>query len=345
MLKRILRAGVCVLLLAMMGPRNARAQTPQPQIDSTPIYTICTLLVGGPVPPAGGDAIVTALSAAKLSAIEAAEFAENIAELQEKLKAAFHLEQLDVVSSYGDWMSPAREMVLEGGGSGLKLVVTSGGVTQYPDSEATVHRGDGTSYVTKRIGRKGAQYTFSLTSSGRILFQKEWSATPGMRTVIARQAESGGPLYFIVLSLPLPGVSMSTTFGMELQGTTVNVVTSERLISGTGGPGKGSGTGVGIGHELRAPKQLYAPQPTLSPDMRAARLKGPVILSGWIAADGGVQNIKVLKSVEGLDEIATAAFRQWRYEAPPLGSDGKPVPIQVTVVFPFRDEPEDDTLP
>jgi TonB family protein len=91
---------------------------------------------------------------------------------------------------------------------------------------------------------------------------------------------------------------------------------------------------------VRPPKLLASVQPTLSAEARAAGLKGPVILDGTIAPDGSVQNIKVLKSVEGLNDIAIAAFRQWRYEAPALDENGKPVEVRVTVAFPFRDEPQ-----
>jgi len=376
------RVLVCLFLCVAWGTAAALAQTPlQAQVDPTPIYTICTLLVGSALPaPANHEtatgAMVT-LANSTLSTLESAEYVEDLADLQEKLKAAFHLEQLDVVASYADWVAPGREMVLEGGGTGLKLVVTPVGTKGYAETGVVVHRGEGTSYSTKRQRADSTEYDLVLTSSGKSLLKKSWTVTSGTRTVLARQAEANGPLYFVVLTLPQPGVSMRTMWGVEMQGTgptspgsgTAGSVTMGGVAVGrSGGRSTGSGTGVGAGAPagvaggigsgrasgtgsasgsgtgvaLRAPKKLYGPQPTLSPEARAAGLKGPVILSGWIAADGTVQNIKVLKSVEGLNDLAIAAFRQWRYEPLPLDENGKPVPIQVTVVFSFADEPQDN---
>jgi TonB family protein len=342
---------------------------------------LCTLLVGS-VPPASTNqetvpgAMLTSANST-LSTLESAEYVENLADLQEKLKTAFHLDQLDIIGSYADWMAPGRQMVLEGGGTGLKLVVTPGVTKDYAETEVVVHRGDGTSYSTKRERAESTEYDLVLTSRGKLLLKKTWTVVPGTRTVLARQAEANGPVYFIILTLPQPGVSMRTTWGVEMQGAgptspgsgTVGRVTMGGVAVGrSGGRGTGSGTGVGAGVpagvtggtgsgrasgtggasgsgagvELRSPKRIYSVQPTLPAGARAAGLKGPVILSGTIASDGTVQNIQVLKSVEGLNDVAIAAFRQWRYEPPPLDENGKPVPIQVTVAFPFADEPQDD---
>jgi TonB family protein len=324
---RILRFAVAFVAVAAV---SARAQAPQPQIDPAPVYTICTLMVGGAPPSQAPQAMGMSMvfSTSKLSALEAAQYAENVAELQEKLKAAFRLDNVDVVSSFGDWMSPAREMVLEAPGGGPKLVVTARGVTEQPAGEP-VRNADGTITFVNRPGRKSANFTVRLTAGVGVVLEKPWPVTLGSRSILARQVEANGPLYFVVIAVPTPGVPMPTSLGWEFQDKTIGIVSS-----GVGG------SGVGAGGIVRPPRLLSSIQPTLSAEARAAGLKGPVILSGMIGPGGTVQNIKVLKGVEGLNDIAIAAFRQWRYEAPALDENGKPVDVQVAVAFPFRDEPQ-----
>lgn len=365
MFKTTCRISVCLILSVAAGVATARAQqAPQP-----PVYTICTLLVGSapaPVAPGaeGAQAMMTTLARASWSTLDLQQYSEDLAGLQEKLKSAFHVEQVDVISSYGDWMSPGREMILEGAGSGLKLVVTAGPVKDYTGSEVTVHRGDGTSYVTTRGNMVLGDYDLLLTQGDKTLLKKSSSIGPGMRSVFARQAEAGGPVYFIVLALPQPGGPMRTTWGWEFQGTSANgtsistrgsggvgkgsgsgsgsgagVTTSIASgISGGGASGAGAGIGAGSGQALRAPRQIRTVRPTLPPEARAAGLKGPVGMTGVIAADGSVQEIKVFRSVKGLDEAAVAAFKRWRYEPPSLDASGKPQRIQVTVMMTFQED-------
>lgn len=364
------------VLWILIASGSARAQSaPQPKTDSTPVYTICTLLVGVTAPNAEHQGVTASLSSSNLPALEAAQYAENLADLQEKLKATFRLERLEVVSSYADWMSPGREMILEEPGTNLKLVVTGEGATEAPPNTATVHRGDGTSYTTTLPLRKSAAYSLLLTSGDAILLKQPWSVVLSTRTVLARQVHLDGPIYFVVMAAPVPGTPMRTSIGIEAQAYRVSnperigAVMSGGVSGGTGGGqgqgqgsasgvgtgvasgagrstggGRASGTGVasgaGTGLELRAPKKLYAPQPTLTAEARAAGLKGPVILSGTIDENGKVRDIKVLRGVDGLNEIAIAAFRRWQYELPSPEEGAQPRTITITVAFPFKDEPD-----
>jgi TonB family protein len=369
---RILRLAVAFVAVAAV---SARAQTPQPQIDPAPVYTICTLMVGGVAPGQAPQTLrlMTALSTSKLSALEAAQYAENVAQLQEKLKAAFHLDNVDVVSSFGDWMSPGREMVLEAPGGGPKLSVKAEGVTEQPDWREGVRSADGSTTLVGRPGRKSANYNVHLTAGATVVLERPWPVALGSRSILARQVEANGPLYFVVIAVPTPGAPMPTSLGYEFQDKSNGIIASGAGLRGgvgggvAGGSGRGVAVGVGAGSGrgagggvgggtgagvagfqlktatsgfIRPPKLLSSIQPTLSAEARAAGLKGPVILSGTIGPDGTVQNIKVLKSVEALDDIAIAAFRQWRFEAPALDANGKPAEVRVTIAFPFRDEPQ-----
>jgi TonB family protein len=347
---------------------NARAQTPQPQIDQTPVYTICTLLVGTTAPGAEQQGVTMALSSAGFPALEAAQYAENLADLQEKLKATFRLDRLDVLTSFGDWMSPGREMVLEGPGTDLKLVVKAEGVTE--QTIGVPSRGaDGSVTFATTPGKKSANYGVRLTSGATVVLDRAWPVALGSRSILARQVTLNGAIYFIVIAAPLPGTPMRTSVGIQAQAYTIHQADKSGTASagatggtvggasgGTGGAVAGgvsgsasAGGGVaggitqmnigGAGGTIRPPKLIHSIQPTLPPEARAAGIKGPVILTGKIAPNGYVQDIKVTKGVDGLTDLAIAAFRQWRYEPPALDASGTPVTIQISVVFPFRDEP------
>ena len=319
MLKTTSRILVCLLLCAATGAATARAQTPQaqPQIDPTPVYTICTLLVGTATPGTEQQGVTMALSSSNLSALEAAQYAENLADLQEKLKATFRLDRVDVLSSFGDWMSPGRDMVLEAPGGGSKLVVTAQGVTEQSSGQPVRNR-DGSVTFVVRPGTKSANFNVRLTAGANVVFEKPWPVTLGSRSILARQAELNSPIYFIVIAAPIPGTPMHTNVGIEAQAYRVYQADRDAAAAARGvgvaiGGARSVGGGVagtvtqmktaGAGSVVRPPKLIHSIQPTLPADARAAGLKGPVILSGTIGPDGSIQNVKVLKSVEGLDDI------------------------------------------
>ena len=65
-----------------------------------------------------------------------------------------------------------------------------------------------------------------------------------------------------------------------------------------------------------------------------ARDEGLVILEAVIAADGRVQDVRVLRSKPLLDQAAVDAVRQWRFT--PTLLNGIPVPVIMTVTVNFE---------
>ncbi len=283
----------CALAL---GASWAAAQTPSQSSDNQATYTICTLLVGSPNVNTEPHALMMTLSRVHEQELNAAEAVEDLAGLVDKLQNTFRLPLVDVSGSFGDWLSPGRQMVIDAPAQNAKLVVTSSGGSKYQ-----------------------ARYHLKLTAGTTVVIDRDWFLPRGERTVLARQAEPNGPIYFVVVAVPASGAqSMKTTWGLELNSK--------------------SEDHKGMMGAARMPKKTHSVEPVLPPNARAAGLKGPVILTGTIGSDGYVTKIKVLKSVEGLDELAVAAFKQWRYE-PVLDDQGKPIPMQTTAVF-FKDEPD-----
>jgi protein TonB len=59
-----------------------------------------------------------------------------------------------------------------------------------------------------------------------------------------------------------------------------------------------------------------------------------VILEAVIAEDGRVRDVRVLRSIQLLDQAAIDAVRQWRFT--PTLLNGVPVPIVMTVTVNFE---------
>lgn len=90
----------------------------------------------------------------------------------------------------------------------------------------------------------------------------------------------------------------------------------------------------GCEHEATAPVLIRRVEPEYTKDARKGGLEGRVVLEAIIAADGSVENIRVLKSATySLDQFAMNAVRQWRYK-PALCGD-RPVRVYLTVTVTF----------
>ena len=116
------------------------------------------------------------------------------------------------------------------------------------------------------------------------------------------------------------------------------------LGRGTGsgvGEGTGGGTGGGVfrlGAGIQNPVLLREIKPTYTSDAMRAKIQGSVELEVVVLADGTVGDVKVTKSldrVNGLDQEAIKAAKQWRFR-PAMDREGKPVPVYVGLILDFR---------
>jgi protein TonB len=75
---------------------------------------------------------------------------------------------------------------------------------------------------------------------------------------------------------------------------------------------------------MEQPRRVLGRDPTFTPEARAARLSGDVLLKVCLNKAGGVADVKVIKGMPmGLTEAAVAAAKTWRYAPYKVG--GKPV--------------------
>ena len=93
---------------------------------------------------------------------------------------------------------------------------------------------------------------------------------------------------------------------------------------------------VRVGGQISPPKKTTHVNPVYPPIALAARKEGLVILEALIGEDGGVRDVRVLRSAPLFDEAAIVAVRQWRFS--PTLLNGEPVPVVMTVTVGFTVE-------
>ena len=92
---------------------------------------------------------------------------------------------------------------------------------------------------------------------------------------------------------------------------------------------------VRIGGQILVPRRINQVAPICPPALSAGA-GGIVILESTIGVDGMVKDIKVLRSVAGLDQSAIDAIRQWEFTPTRLNNVPVPVIMTVTVTFTTR---------
>ena len=91
---------------------------------------------------------------------------------------------------------------------------------------------------------------------------------------------------------------------------------------------------VRVGGNISPPRRVIDVAPVYPPIARAARVEGVVILEAVIGEDGGVRDVRVLRSIPLLDAAAVEAVRQWGFT--PTLLNGEPVPVVMTITVAFR---------
>jgi protein TonB len=104
------------------------------------------------------------------------------------------------------------------------------------------------------------------------------------------------------------------------------------VVGGTG-PGTGDEP-LRVGGDVKAPQLINRVEPSYPEAARKARMEGVVILEAIITANGNVEEVKVLKSMNPLlDAAATRAVQQWKYRPATLNGRAVRVYLTVTVTF------------
>jgi protein TonB len=84
---------------------------------------------------------------------------------------------------------------------------------------------------------------------------------------------------------------------------------------------------------MKAPVKTTDVAPVYPVIAKSAHVQGVVILEAVLSAQGGVDSVRVLRSIPLLDQAAVDAVQQWRFT--PALLNGQPVPVVMTVTVNF----------
>jgi protein TonB len=89
------------------------------------------------------------------------------------------------------------------------------------------------------------------------------------------------------------------------------------------------------GGDVEAPSVLERPEPSYPEYYRQLRLSGIVILECVIAANGSVDDVRVVKSLApDFDMAAADAVRRWKFS--PAMQDGRAIPVLFNLTINFK---------
>ena len=128
--------------------------------------------------------------------------------------------------------------------------------------------------------------------------------------------------------VPVDGVIGGTGLGESIGTGLVNIPTPPAP------PPARAPEPVRPGGHVKYPTKVHHVAPVYPRIAQEARVDGLVILEAIIAADGRVQDVRVLRSKPLLDQAAVDAVRQWRFT--PTLLNGIPVPVIMTVTVNFE---------
>jgi periplasmic protein TonB len=92
---------------------------------------------------------------------------------------------------------------------------------------------------------------------------------------------------------------------------------------------------VKMGPGATPPRVLQKTEPEYTPEAKAAKIDGTVLLTLVVGSDGVARDIQVVRSLDpGLDNKAMAAVQNWKFQ--PATKDGQAVSMKATIEVNFR---------
>jgi len=90
---------------------------------------------------------------------------------------------------------------------------------------------------------------------------------------------------------------------------------------------------IKVGDDIKPPRKIVDVKPVYPQEAKEAKVEGVVIIEVLLSKDGKVQDARVMRSVEQLDQAALDAVRQWEFE--PVVVNGRPQRAIMTVTVNF----------
>jgi len=251
------------------------------------------------------------------------------------LSFALHVVALSLMVASGWWMVENRAGVRR---TVAELIPSDAYLLPPAAGEAHGGGGGGDGDQMKAWHGSAPRFASEQLTPPAVIVRNEDPKLPAQPTVVGppdlilRQSAHAGDPMAAILAPPSNGTGSGGGIGSGHGGG----------VGGGEGPGVGDGRGGGIGGGILhlgggvlAPRAIYAPDPEFSEEARKAKYQGSVVLSAIIGPDGRPRNLRVMRSLGmGLDEKATEAVSQWRFE--PARKDGQPVAVEVNIEVAFR---------
>ncbi len=180
-------------------------------------------------------------------------------------------------------------------------------------------------------GSGGAHLRLILPSS------RDLTARPETDGNSEHAAERTGPPNFAILppgAKPEQIFADKRVFTLNVQMANLNSASGSWILhfSELGSEGNGSQT---ASTDLTGLAPIRKVDPKYPPDLIDQNVEGEVILYAVIRADGAVDSIQIVRSVDPvLDANAKSAFGQWKFR--PAMKDGAPVALEAIVHVPFH---------
>lgn len=125
----------------------------------------------------------------------------------------------------------------------------------------------------------------------------------------------------------------SGTADLEVKEKGAVVAASKKIFEPAAPPNDGKY--LRVGGDVRPPVVIQRAEPVYSPEARAARVSGIVIVEARISETGNVDDVRILKPLPfGLDQAAAEAVRQWKFR--PGVKDGIAIPVVFNLTVNFR---------
>lgn len=94
-----------------------------------------------------------------------------------------------------------------------------------------------------------------------------------------------------------------------------------------------------VGGDVKPPEVISQVDPLYTPEAKAQRITGVVIVEALIGPNGSVKEAKVLKGLPGgLEEAAVTAVKQWKFKPAMLGRTPVSVLYNLIVNFQLKDD-------
>jgi TonB family protein len=90
---------------------------------------------------------------------------------------------------------------------------------------------------------------------------------------------------------------------------------------------------VRVGGDVKPPVKTKNVTPVYPPIAKQTHVQGVVMLDVTIGTDGKVKDVKVLRSVKGLDDAAVTAVRAWEFKPTMVNGQVVQVIMTVPVIF------------